>query len=208
MPAPDTYLLFLGVMAVLAITPGPANLFAVATGIARGPGPALMGVVGMNCATLIWFAAAALGLSALVTAFPEAFQALAIVGALYVGWLGLKALWNAIQPGGKSVLEHAIHAAKPGAAFRDGLLVQLSNPKAVLFFTAVLPPFLDPARPTGIQLAAFAAAAIGMDGVAMAAYALAGGALATKMSEPDFARLFSAGVGLLLLLAAALILIR
>lgn len=208
MPETQTYLLFLGVMAVMAISPGPANLFAVATGVARGPGPALLGVVGMNCATLIWFGAAALGLNAVVTAYPQAFHAMAILGGLYVGWLGLKALHAAFAPSGESPLAHAVHAAKPGAAFRDGLLVQLSNPKAILFFTAVLPPFLAPDRPAGSQLAAFAAATIGMDVAAMSAYALAGGALSAKMSEPAFSRLFSAGSGVLLMSAAALIVLR
>ena len=85
---PSTYGLFLIVMATLAVTPGPANLFAIATGIAQGPRAALMGVLGMNAATLVWFAAAALGLSALVAAFPAQFHLIAIAGGLYVRRLG------------------------------------------------------------------------------------------------------------------------
>jgi threonine/homoserine/homoserine lactone efflux protein len=85
---PHLYAAFLGVMAVMAITPGPANLFAVATGMEKGRASALIGVVGMNAATLVWFGAAALGLGALVAAFPQVFRLIAVLGALYVAWLG------------------------------------------------------------------------------------------------------------------------
>ena len=68
---PHKYLTFLGVMALLAMTPGPANLFAVATGVRDGKAAALMGVVGMNAASLVWFCGAALGLGAVVAAFPD-----------------------------------------------------------------------------------------------------------------------------------------
>lgn len=68
---PHLYVTFLGVMVVMAITPGPANLFAVASGVEKGHASALVSVVGMNTATLVWFGAAALGLGALVKAFPR-----------------------------------------------------------------------------------------------------------------------------------------
>ena len=94
---PHLYSTFLGVMAVMAVTPGPANLFAIATGAQKGKGAALVGVVGMNSATLVWFGAAALGLGALVLAFPQVFHLLAYAGAAYIAWLGLKSLKGAFQ---------------------------------------------------------------------------------------------------------------
>lgn len=202
---PHLYVLFLGVMAVMAITPGPANVFAIASGVQRGPRAALVTVAGMNVATLVWFAAAALGLAALVRAYPQAFRVLAIAGGLYVAWLGLKALWA-----GVSSKVEALHVSgRMGpSAFRDGFAVQIANPKAVLFFTAVLPPFVDPARPAGAQLAAFAAATIGMDVISMSTYALAGVALSRGFERENFRRGFSIIVGLLLLTAATLILLR
>jgi len=198
---PARYVTFLGVMAVMAVTPGPANLFAIATGAQKGKAAALTGVLGMNSASLVWFAAAALGLGALILAFPQVFHLLAYAGAAYIGWLGIKALLGAF----KKDAEPARGAFKPGkSAYLDGFTVQIANPKAILFFTAVLPPFLDPQRPLAAQLAAFAAATIGMDVLAMSAYGLGGAALATRMSEPRFRRGFSIAVGLLLLTAAVL----
>ena len=202
---PHRYLAFLGVMALLAMTPGPANLFAVATGVRGGPGAVLRSVVGMNAASLVWFAGAALGLGAVVTAFPTAFRWIAIAGGLYVAWLGLQALFG--KPHTLADPEGPIPAARRGP-FMQGFMVQIANPKAIVFFTAVLPPFLDPQRPLSLQLALFAVAMIGMDAATMTTYGLGGAALAARMRQPRFARGFGIVTGVLLLAAAALILLR
>ena len=202
---PARFAAFLVAMAVMAVTPGPANLFAIATGIQKGKAAALAGVVGMNTATLVWFAAAAVGLGALIAAFPQVFRWLAIGGALYVAWLGVKAILSGVtaaaEPG---------HAPAPSgrSAFRDGFAVQIANPKILLFFSAVLPPFLDASRPLAAQLAMFAAATIGLDLIGMSAYGLGGAALSAKMAQPRFRRGFSYVVGALLITTAALILTR
>jgi threonine/homoserine/homoserine lactone efflux protein len=190
-------------MAVFAVTPGPANLFAIATGMQRGPQAGLIGVVGMNLATLVWFVAAGVGLFALIKAAPQAFHWLALASAVYIAWLGAQSLWAGIADRIKP-----LDAAKPGAAGRalaDGFLVQIANPKAVIFFTAVLPPFLSSDRAIAPQLAAFAAATIIADGIAMSAYALAGGALTARFTQAGFRRAFAILVGLLLLGSAALV---
>ena len=202
---PHLYLTFLGVMAVMAVTPGPANLFSVATGVQRGPAGALAGVVGMNAATLVWFGAAALGLGALVIAFPEVFRLISIGGALYVAWLGINALRGAFRTAADP---HAPAIRIGRSALVDGFLVQIANPKAVLFFTAVLPPFLDVDRPAAPQLALFALATVGMDVLSMSAYGLGGAALARRLSEPRFRRGFALVTGVLLLAASVLIISR
>jgi threonine/homoserine/homoserine lactone efflux protein len=202
---PARYSAFLVAMAVMAVTPGPANIFAVATGVEKGKAAALIGVAGLNSATLVWFCGAALGLGALVVAFPEAFKVVAVLGGLYVAWLGLKSLWAAWK--NEAGAAHA--TVKLGqSAFRDGFTVQIANPKVILFFTAVLPPFLDVNRPVAPQLVMFAAATIGMDVMSMSAYGLGGAALSERMSEPKFRRGFAVVVGVLLLTASILILTR
>lgn len=202
---PHLYATFLGVMAVMAITPGPANVFSVANGVQRGKTGALLGVVGMNAATLVWFGAAALGLGALVIAFPDVFRFISIAGALYVGWLGYKALRGAFA----TAADPDAPTVKMGrSALVDGFMVQIANPKAILFFTAVLPPFLDVNRPAAPQLALFALATIGMDVISMSAYGLGGAALSRRMSEPRFRKGFALLTGALLIAAAVLILSR
>lgn len=203
---PARYGAFLAVMAVMAITPGPANIFAIATGMQRGKGQALIAVAGMNSASLVWFGGAALGLGALVAAFPRAFHVLAVLGGLYVGWLGLKSIWSGVRGGGGPVDRPAVHRER--SAFLDGFSVQIANPKVLLFFTAVLPPFVDVSRPLVPQMALFAATTIGMDILSMSAYGLGGAALSMRMTEPRFRRAFAFFVGALLICAAVLILLR
>jgi len=202
---PARYGAFLVAMFVMAITPGPANLFAIATGMEKGKGAALLGVVGMNTASLVWFAGSALGLGALIIAFPKAFHVLALAGAAYLVWLGLKSLWAGIG----NAESHASATVKAGrSAFLDGFMVQIANPKILLFFSAVLPPFLDIQRPLVPQLIMFACATIGMDLISMSAYGLGGAALSTRMNEPGFRRAFAILVGVLLITAAVLIVSR
>ena len=202
---PHLYSTFLGVMAVMAVTPGPANLFAVATGMEKGRASALFGVLGMNVATLVWFGAAALGLAALVKAFPAAFKVVAVLGAVYVAWLGVKALRGAFATAGQP---DRLVVRKGRSAFVDGFAVQIANPKAILFFTAVLPPFVDVSRPVAPQMALFAVAVIGMDVMSMSAYALSGAALSRRMQQPRFRKAFGVFVGVLLMTAALLIVAR
>jgi threonine/homoserine/homoserine lactone efflux protein len=203
---PALYALFCATMAVFAITPGPSNLFTIATGAAAGPRAALLCVAGMNTASLVWMGAAAAGLGTLAHAFPLAFRIMALAGAAYVAWLGAKSLWSAWRDRGAH--SESNRASTQATAFRDGFAVQLSNPKAILFFTAVLPPFMDPARPALPQLALLGATVIAMDVAAMSAYGLGGGALASALERPSGRRAFSLIVGLLLLAVAALIALR
>jgi threonine/homoserine/homoserine lactone efflux protein len=192
-------------MAILAATPGPSNLFAVANGMSRGRRAVLLGVAGMNTATLLWYAGAALGLSALALAFPQAVKALIIVGALYLLWLAYGALKSGFASDGG--LGHArIHAER--SAYWDGFMVQIANPKILLFFGAVLPPFLDFHRPLAAQFALFAAATVGLDVAATTAYGFGGAALARRMSDARFRRGFSLAVAAVLTAAAGLILSR
>ena len=204
---PHLYVAFLGVMAVMAVTPGPANLFSVATGMEKGKRAALVGVVGMNTGTLVWFVAASLGLAGLFAAYPAVFHWLALGGAVYVAWLGLQSLRGALTAQADGGPSHVV-VRRGRSAFLDGFLVQIANPKVILFFVAVLPPFMDLSRPAAPQLALFACATIGMDVLAMSAYGLGGAALSARMTEPNFRRGFSVLVGMLLLTAAGLILLR
>jgi threonine/homoserine/homoserine lactone efflux protein len=202
---PARYAAFLGAMAILAATPGPSNLFAIANGMSRGKKAVLIGVAGMNTATLIWYAAAALGLGALALAFPQAVKALIVLGALYLVWLAYKAVKGGFAKEGG--LGHAtIHAGR--SAYWDSFLVQITNPKILLFFGAVLPPFLDFKKPLLAQFLLFAAATVILDVTATTAYGFGGAALSRRMAEPRFRRGFGIAVAAVLLAAAGLIVSR
>jgi len=200
---PARYVAYLSVTAVMVVTPGPANLFAVAVGARRGHAAVPAAVAGMNLANVLWFLAAGLGVGAMALAFPFAFHVLAWLGAAYLAGVGFKALWAAFRPAA-----HAEAHAPKGAgrsALVDGLLVQLSNPKALLFTTAILPPFMDMGRPVAPQLLVFAATGMAGDIVVMTAYGFGGARLARRMSEPAFRRGFDVVTGALLICAAVLV---
>ena len=202
---PARYAAYLGVMAVMVATPGPANLFAIATGAAGGRAAVIRAVAGMNAASLVWIGGAALGLAALARAQPRLFHAMAYVGAAYLAWLAFLALRAALR--GEAEAPHA--SGRAGRfPFRDGFAVQMSNPKALVFTTVVLPPFIDPSRGVAGQLGVLAGTMIAMDLVTMTAYGFGGAALARRMTEPRFRRGFAAFTGLLLLAAATLIALR
>lgn len=202
---PARYLAFLGAMAILAATPGPANLFAIANGMSRGRRAVLLGVAGMNTATLIWYVAAALGLGALALAFPEAVKVLIGVGAVYLVWLSYKSARSGLAAE-EGLGRSDVHMGR--SAYWDGFLVQIANPKILLFFGAVLPPFLDFSKPLGAQFVLFAVATVLLDVIATTAYGFGGAALSRRMAEPKFRRGFALATAAVLLAAAGLILSR
>jgi threonine/homoserine/homoserine lactone efflux protein len=145
---PHLYSTFLGVMAVMAITPGPANLFAVATGVEKGRASALIGVVGMNAPPWSGSPPRPSVWAPWSRPFPTPFKVIAVGGALYVAWLGIKALRGAFATAADPAPDHAVAVRKGRSAFVDGFAVQIANPKAILFFTAVLPPFWTSSGPS------------------------------------------------------------
>jgi threonine/homoserine/homoserine lactone efflux protein len=123
-------------------------------------------------------------------------------GALYLVWMGIGAARAAMS---KTAAPPAAVAARPGSNLRNGFAVQIANPKVILFFSAVLPPFLDLARPLAGQLLVFAVTMIALDAAAMTTFGLGGAALSRRMEDPRFRRGFSAVTAILLFGAAALV---
>ncbi|UDF03537.1 LysE family translocator [Asticcacaulis sp. AND118] len=203
---PSKYTAFLGAMFLMAITPGPANLFCISTGLSRSVPKVLMGVFGINTASLIWFVAAALGLHLLITTLPMVFHAMTIAGAVYLLWIAFKTV--------KARKSHSVHEldlpenatilAREGLwrTWKDGFMVQFLNPKITLFFTAVLPPFIALDRPVPPQMPVFAATTIGMDVITMTTYGLSGLALTRFLAKGRNREYFELFVGGLLSLIA------
>jgi homoserine/homoserine lactone efflux protein len=139
-------LLFAATELLLSMTPGPAVLLIVSQGIRRGFRSSSRGAAGILTGNAIYFALSAAGLGALLLASKRVFDVLQIAGAAYLVLIGLKML---IKPGR---VEERLNAT-PGetGSFVQGMLTQLANPKAIVFFTALLPQFIDPAKPIAMQ---------------------------------------------------------
>ena len=148
-----TYFLYLAAVALLIFTPGPTMLMCMTTSLNHGPRKAMTSVAGSVSAVLGVMLLSALGLGALLAASETAFTVAKLLGAAYLIYLGVKTFRN-----DASVLraEAGPLEAPRRSFFLRGFLVGASNPKAVLFFAAFFPQFLNPAEPFVPQFAILA----------------------------------------------------
>ena len=127
---------------LLAITPGPDMIYIATRSIAQGRNAGVVSALGVHTGVLIHTCAAALGLSALIAASTMAFSTVKYAGAAYLIYIGIQTFLS--KP--EKLQVESIARVKLSQAFRQGLLVNLLNPKVILFFLSFLPQFVDPAR--------------------------------------------------------------
>ncbi|WP_299662819.1 LysE family translocator [uncultured Ruegeria sp.] len=134
-----TLLAFIPAAMVLNFTPGADMMFCFGQGLRSGTRSALLASLGVSVGLMVHVLLAGLGLGAVVSAIPWLFDVIRWMGVAYLLYLA----WGAIRNG--AVSDDA--PAKPAHyAFREGLLVNLTNPKVILFVLAFIPQFVDPAR--------------------------------------------------------------
>jgi hypothetical protein len=126
-PSPASLGLFVGAALALLLVPGPAVLYLVSRSIEHGRRAGLISVLGIQAATLVHVAAAALGLSALLASSALAFNLVKMAGAAYLIWLGLQKL--AGRAATVSATEKPLEAPRHARLMRDGFIVNLLNPK-------------------------------------------------------------------------------
>lgn len=149
---PSLLAAYLLAVLVLIVTPGPDMIFAVGQTLAGGPRRGWAATGGIMLGACCHVALAAAGVSAAIAASPALFDALRLAGAAYLLWIGAQAMRAALCGGGL-LIRPGDPRAGLGAAFRQGLLTNLTNPKVGLFFLAFLPQFADPARsPVWLQM--------------------------------------------------------
>jgi threonine/homoserine/homoserine lactone efflux protein len=193
------------VSGMTSVVPGPSMLFVMGQAMWRGSRSGAMALAGVQIGYIGWWFLAALGLGTLAVAIPLAFNALAIAGALSLGWHGAQALRHA----GAGVADGEEPARKPSFhAFRDGIFVAVSNPKALIYIVALLPPFVDQREPIGPQLVLLALVAMVIDVVLGALYIGAGSRLSAALARPRTRRRLDVAVGAVFLAIAAGILVE
>ena len=127
---------------LLSLTPGPAVFLVVSQGMRAGFKPSLRGTLGILTGNAVYFALSALGLGALLLASATLFQAIKWLGAAYLIFVGVKMLISKSES--PEADERAVMSRGSLKLFSQGLVTQLSNPKAIVFFTALLPQFVTP----------------------------------------------------------------
>jgi len=189
---PWVLLAFLPAALALNLTPGADMMFCLGQGLRSGARPAVAASAGISVGALVHTALAGLGLSALIAHVPLAFDIIRWLGVGYLLWLAIAAL-----RGGLAANPHPPVPAR--RAFREGLVVNLTNPKVILFVLAFVPQFVDPSR--GVILAQFlvfgAVLALGGFVVNGLVGVFAGGIGQTLIGSPVFSRILgviSAGI--------------
>ena len=149
-----TYLLYVAAVALLILTPGPTMLMCMTNALNHGPRKAMTSVAGSVAAVLCVMLLSAMGLGALLAASEAAFTVAKLIGAAYLIYLGIKTFRSEA-----AVFDGKAQDTSPSqrrSFFLRGFLVGASNPKAVLFFAAFFPQFLNPAAPFVPQFAILA----------------------------------------------------
>jgi threonine/homoserine/homoserine lactone efflux protein len=200
----ETLLLFAAVALVAIVTPGPTVLLALSNGSRFGVRASLPGMLGAVASDLILVSAAALGLGALLAASEFWFGVVKWIGAAYLAWLGLRLL----RSRGALEMPEGADGGSARAVFMRSFLVAVTNPKGYLFVSAILPQFIDTARPQLPQYAAIAVLFAALDFLVMLAYALAGSRAVRFLRTRGRLWLDRACGGTLVVLAASLALYR
>lgn len=131
------------------LIPGPAVMVTVSHALPGGMRGALGPILGINCGNFIWYGLSAIGLITLANQAPTAFAIMQFVGAAYLIYMGYRRF---ISPNSAGAMPIGGAATTIAGGFANGIAVHMANPKALLFYTAILPQFLDMSRPIGPQI--------------------------------------------------------
>jgi threonine/homoserine/homoserine lactone efflux protein len=194
----QAWLAFCATETVLCLIPGPAVLYVVSAALARGVRPGMAAAFGILAANTFYFVLSGTGIAAVILASSRLFTMLEWAGAAYLVWLGLRMLVRPVQV--------VAEASRPAIerSFIRGVLVQGANPKALVFFVALLPQFVDPRAPIGRQLLILGTSSVVIELVVLALYVaaavrareLAGSRVATALERIGGGFLVAAGVRL------------
>lgn len=195
MPSLDSIAAFAALSFVLIIVPGPSVLFVISRAVALGRRAALLTVVGNAMGVYVQVILVAFGLGAVVSRSVAAFTTVKLLGAGYLVWLGVKAIRD------RRLLANALDATdslQPAkAVLLDGLVVGITNPKAIVFFAAILPQFVEPNEGSTVaQMAMLGVVFVAIALVSDGAWAMAAGTARTWFARsPERLRRLAAGGG-------------
>ncbi|VAV88634.1 hypothetical protein MNBD_ALPHA04-1656 [hydrothermal vent metagenome] len=201
----ETILLFLAADLMFCFTPGPATMVTVSHALPAGPAGGMRGalgpIAGINIGNFIWYALSAFGLIALIQASPAAYAILRWFGVAYLLWMGIMML----RGGQKNLSGQSARSADFRRGFTNGLAVHMSNPKALLFYTAFIPPFIDPAGNLWLQFGILAALTLFAETAGLTFYA-AIASRARALGKVNSAQsIFGKGAGMIIIAAAIIL---
>lgn len=183
---------------VLCLTPGPAVMLVVSQGVKNGFPASLRGAAGILTGNTFYFVLSALGLGALLVSSGTLFQIIKWTGAAYLVFLGLKMLLSK-KP--VAELDNETREKRSAKLFSDGLITQLSNPKAIVFFSALLPQFMRPGVSVVEQMAVLGIISLAIEFLVLFGYGWAADRGSRMVLKGRFAMLTDRIAGSVLLCA-------
>ena len=181
------WLAFLAAALVIAVSPGPGAVLSMSTGLRYGYAAALRAIAGLQIALLLLLCVVALGLGAVLATSEAAFAVVKFAGAAYLIWLGVQKWRSPPEPiGGDG---EALRVQSRRQLYAQGILVNLTNPKAIVFIAALVPQFIVPDRPQWPQFAIIGATMVAVDMMVMSCYALLATRFRPLLRNPRLLRL-------------------
>jgi homoserine/homoserine lactone efflux protein len=177
---------------ILSLSPGPGVFSSISSGLHHGFRLGWWNGLGMQAANLILVAIVSLGLGAILLASETLFTAVKWLGVIYLVYLGI-VTWRARPRGFEEDRDDTAHTARE--VFMRGFFVNITNPKGIIFFAAILPQFIDIARPQMPQYAILAATTFTVDLVIMMGYTALAARVLRVMRDERHLRWVNRGLG-------------
>ena len=163
---------------ILSITPGPCMTLSLNTGLTMGVKKANLTGLGDYIGLFIYTVISAVGVGAIISNYPNVIKFIQYGGGLYIIYLGIMAMRSKID-----IKQQKIAVFSDLQLVKIGFITLISNPKAILFYTAFFPQFLDPNKPLFIQLAIMIPIVIGAEIISINVYAVGGKTLSLFLKE-------------------------
>ena len=197
----QVWLLFAVTEVFLCLSPGPAVLFVISHGLSRGGAASLWANAGILTGNSFYFLLSAFGLGAMLLASHDLFTMMKYAGAAYLVFLGVQTFRGS---GLASEPTRRLHVEYSGwKTLARGFALQVANPKALVFFVALLPQFINARYPIAPQIAILAVTSVLIEFVVLSGYGYLAGRASTLARRPRFVKQTNIASGVMLIVAGA-----
>ena len=196
----EIWIALLGTALLISLSPGASAATSMGAGLTYGARGACWSTLGLVSGYGIQILVVALGLSSLITSSPELFAIIKWIGVVYLVWLGLR-FWRQRASGEVESLAFAPRHTR----FLQALLVNITNPKGLVFLLALIPQFMDPSKPQLPQLVVIGATLLAAEAFVMTGYSGLAATLRHRFADP-VAMLWQQRLAGSALIAAAMVL--
>ena len=176
----EVWLLYIGTILLFMSTPGPSHLLMISVSMSNGFRRSLATAAGDLSANAIQILLAGFGLAAIVTSSRYGFAVVKWLGVAYLAWIGFKTILASFKSHDETKV---LQRASLSNLWLRGFITSAANPKAVVFFAALFPQFIDPQQPVLAQISALGVTYIVVDGLFLATYGKGASWIAQKISD-------------------------